>query len=180
MEISIVVAADLKGGIGYKNRMPWNIKSELEWFRALTTSGKSNAVIMGSNTWNHCLSREVLKKRLNIVLSKNLLHCDEWPFDLIYSKSFDEALKICEDMKISNVWIIGGEQIYRQALESLVIKRIYLSRVRRLYTQCDVFFPSFDMNKFKLLVPHEQNLEIKIPQDYSSCWSLEVYENLLS
>jgi dihydrofolate reductase len=74
MLYSIILACTLDGGIGYENNIPWDIKSEMELFKQITTAGtnnyKKNAVIMGRRTWES-LSYKPLKNRINIVIGNS-------------------------------------------------------------------------------------------------------------
>ena len=54
MAFDVVVAHDLKQGIGINNSLPWHCKADMAHFKALTTDSKSNkenTVIMGRKTW---------------------------------------------------------------------------------------------------------------------------------
>ena len=49
---NIIVAFDIKRGIGIDNTLPWHIPDDLKQFQKLTRGNGKNAVIMGKNTWN--------------------------------------------------------------------------------------------------------------------------------
>ena len=120
--ISIIVATDEKGGIGKDNKLMWNIPADLKRFKEITTKNQikinnniNNIVIMGSKTYES-IGRE-LPNRANIVLSsKN--KCSYNVEDILdYNERFPEE----------ELFIIGGEQIYKQFLR--YTDKIYLTKV---------------------------------------------------
>ena len=120
--ISIVVATDSTGGIGKDNKLMWNIPADLKRFKEITTKNQiginnniKNTVIMGRKTYES-IGRE-LPNRANIVLSlKN--KCSYNVEDILdYNERFPEE----------ELFIIGGEQIYKQFLR--YTDKIYLTKV---------------------------------------------------
>ncbi len=74
--VNIVVAATADGGIGKDGKLPWELPTDMAFFRTTTTkvsdSRKQNAVIMGRKTWASIPARfRPLKGRLNVVLSSS-------------------------------------------------------------------------------------------------------------
>ena len=73
-DINIIVATSTNYGIGYDNKMCWNIPEELNKFKEITTEvidkTKKNCIIMGKNTW-YSLPKKPLINRINII--KNLM-----------------------------------------------------------------------------------------------------------
>ena len=135
-----IIAAILKSnnGIGKGNKLPWkSIKEDMSFFYKTTVGNKNNAVIMGRKTWEslpvHC---RPLKNRFNIVLSKNTSG------DLT-AGSLNLALKKCYQYKsINDVFVIGGQQVYQEAIQHLDCKNIYLTRFSLDQEPgCDTFFP---------------------------------------
>lgn len=170
MNISIVVAVDQANGIGVRNQLPpWCIKEELRWFKAVTTSGTTNAVIMGRNTWQGCLKSKTLLGRMNVVISsfeEEVL----WPFDLWVFPSLDTALIKCEELGITHVWIIGGKQLYETSLNATaLVDYIYLTRIHKVFPECDTFFPKIDVSVFE----RRRDLEEETPQTQD--FTVEVY-----
>ena len=53
--LSIIVAHELKRGIGILNNLPWNLPADIKYFKKVTTHVTSllqkNVVVMGRNTW---------------------------------------------------------------------------------------------------------------------------------
>ena len=118
MLTSIIMAVSENGVIGIGNKLPWNIPYDLKWFKMNTFGG---TVIMGRKTWNS-LPGNTLKGRLNIVLSRSDYADDE----NIFCKNFKEALA---STKGQRKYIIGGADIYNQALLLKVVDQLIITRV---------------------------------------------------
>ena len=129
-KINLILACTFSGGIGYKNRLPWKMTSELKKFKEITTSVKnrshSNAVIMGRKTWE---SLECpLNNRVNIVItSKKQKQEDD---NVLFMDSICSALVYCDITEdIESVFCIGGASIYDVVLTNYLykIESIYMS-----------------------------------------------------
>ncbi|MFT5170465.1 MAG: dihydrofolate reductase/thymidylate synthase, partial [Candidatus Marinamargulisbacteria bacterium] len=123
MKIGIVVAADLNNGIGKQGKIPWRLSEDLKHFKYITTQtqfkDRQNAVIMGRLTWDSLpKSFRPLPDRLNIILTRNeALHLPE---GVLKASSLETALEGLQTAslatKIDQVFIIGGGEIYKEAL----------------------------------------------------------------
>ncbi len=73
--VNLIVAATARGGIGKDGRLPWELPTDMAFFRTTTlatsgAAGKQNAVVMGRKTWASIPAKfRPLKGRLNVVLS---------------------------------------------------------------------------------------------------------------
>lgn len=141
-------------GIGHKNTLPFVCPEEMKHFRETTCKTedpqKKNLVIMGKNTWIS-LNKKPLPKRINVVLSKDSSVGDE--MDGIMTRHFtsltDVLYEYQNDNTIENIFVIGGETLYKEAIQKPNCKRIILSMIDcDPPPECDTFFP-------------------KIPDDYS-------------
>jgi dihydrofolate reductase/thymidylate synthase len=151
-EFEIVVAADDKLGIGRAGVLPWpKLSGDLRFVRQLTTSTqdplKTNAVIMGYNTWKS-LDTKPLPNRINIVVTRQ--HQDEFlafSHNVLSAQSLEEALDFCTNLisgdEVERVFVLGGGQIYALALQEPLFsrcRRIWFTHVTGDY-DCDTFFP---------------------------------------
>lgn len=137
---SIIAAIDKNNGIGKKNGLPWYFKKDLKHFSEITTGDGHNAVIMGANTWRSLPEKyRPLPQRLNVVLSFEPL--TDLPADVLNYQSLDQALKICEEKNIKDVFIIGGGQIFAAAVNHPACAKLYLTEVAGNF-DCDIFFPT--------------------------------------
>jgi dihydrofolate reductase len=108
--LNLILARAANGVIGRDNRMPWHLPEDLAHFKR-TTLGCP--VVMGRKTWDSLPPRfRPLPGRANIVLSRDTT----WQADGAQrAASLDEALALCAGQP--DVWVIGGAQIYAQALD---------------------------------------------------------------
>ena len=153
--VSIIVAIAQNGTIGDKNSLLWHIKEDMRFFRT-TTSG--HPVIMGRKTFES-LGSKPLPKRTNIVITR----ADREFEGALTAHSLEEAIRMAgEDEEI---FIMGGAQIYREAL--LVADRMYITRVERDY-EGDTSFPEIDFSQWKLVdvVRHERGEEYESPFEF--------------
>ncbi|PCG19218.1 dihydrofolate reductase [Brachyspira sp. G79] len=145
MIVSLIAAVDLKNGIGLNGIMPWgHIKEDMQFFRTTTTG---YPVVMGRVTFES-LECKPLPKRKNIVISSSLNN--EFKYDnLFYDTSFENALSKLLLEKYNQIFIIGGESIYKKALD--YADRIYLTHINKDYN-CDRFFPEIDKSLFNSII----------------------------
>lgn len=132
-KVSIIAAMDSARGIGRGNRLMWHISEDLKHFKELT-SGK--AVIMGRKTFESI--GRALPNRVNIVITKNK---DFKAPGCVVVNSIEEALIFGEMKKNGEIFIIGGGEIYKQAMP--FAHRLYLTIVEGDFG-ADTFFPSYE------------------------------------
>ena len=153
--VSIIVAIAQNGTIGDKNALLWHIKEDMRFFRT-TTSG--HPVIMGRKTFES-LGSKPLPKRTNIVITRA-----EREFEgALTAHSLQEAIRMAGGDE--EIFIMGGAQIYREALP--VVDRMYITHVGRDY-EGDTVFPEIDYSKWKLVdvVRHERGEEYEYPFEF--------------
>ena len=130
-----IVAADNKWGIGYQNKLLVSIPSDMKFFRQ-TTTGK--VVVMGRKTLESFPNGLPLKNRVNIVLTKNRNYDVK---DAVIVHSEKELLEELKKYNSDDIFVIGGESIYRMMLPYLDL--IYVTKIDRTF-QADTFFPDLD------------------------------------
>jgi dihydrofolate reductase len=133
MLISLIAAMDQEWGIGKGGQVPWHLGADLQRFKRLTLG---HPVIMGRKTFASI--GRALPGRTNIVITRQ--RSLEAP-DCQVVSSLDRALKLAEQGGACEAFVIGGGEIYAQALPRA--GRLYLTRLDTL-AGCDVFFPAFD------------------------------------
>jgi dihydrofolate reductase len=136
----LIVATDVHHGIAKDNQIPWTLKKDLTFFKETTSlapSPKKNVIIMGRKT-HEAMGQRVLPNRINIVLTTNTNY--QVP-GIIPCTSLKEAITYCHNLSnLHHVYIIGGQQVYQEALQSLPIEYIYKTIVHA-DASCDRFFP---------------------------------------
>jgi dihydrofolate reductase len=155
MLFNLIVATCLENGIGYKGKLPWHVKADLQNFSKLT-KGLGNAVIMGSNTLNS-IPNKYLPGRDNLVLSTTQkFHTIMSDGHIIKSfNTIDAVIDFCKLMDYEEVWIIGGESIYKQFLNKNIINKCYITIIHK-YFDCDTFFPLLDKSVWKKVEHKEE------------------------
>ena len=119
MQVNLIwaQARDAQGRpvIGKDGRMPWHLPEDLAHFKR-TTLG--HPVIMGRKTWDSLPPKfRPLPGRVNLVISSQAATRDILSQNRAQpTQNLREALSICEQMGSPEVWVIGGAQIYAQAL----------------------------------------------------------------
>ncbi len=150
MKISIIVAVAKNEVIGKANgEMPWHIKEEFQHFKK-TTFG--HPVIMGRKTFETL--GKPLKGRQNIIVSRNVSYSISFSNVLIFN-SLDNAIEYCREKSEKQIFIIGGGDIYRQAIsfaDEMIISRM------KFEAEGEVKFPEFNKNIWKVVSTedHEQ------------------------
>ncbi len=136
-KISLIVAADLKNGIGKDNKLLCHIPSDLKRFRKITSG---HTVIMGRNTFLS-LPGGALKNRRNIVITD--VPEDDFR-DCKIVNSVEEAMKHCDPDREN--FVIGGASVYRQFLP--YASRLYLTRILHTF-DADTFFPVISQDEWR-------------------------------
>ena len=170
LQFSIIAACNADGGIGRNNTIPWKIKADLKYFSDVTrstltptptsstmTNKHNNIVIMGRKTWES-LGKKLLPGRINMVISSQLQEghigggsSSNGNGSVFFSTSLQRALqtiKLVWDNNIhQEVFVIGGEQLYKAAIALPECTKVYLTQVhsriadKAYMQQCDTFFP---------------------------------------
>ena len=130
-----ILSADRNWGIGNGNKLLVSIPSDMKFFRQ-TTTGK--VVVMGRKTLESFPNGQPLKNRTNIVLTSNPDYKVKYAV-IVHSK--EELLKTLEQYDSENIYIIGGESIYRMMLP--YCDTVFVTKIDRAF-QADTFFPNLD------------------------------------
>lgn len=182
---SCIGAMDVVQGIGKNGGIPWNLSNEFDIHFTKRSSevkdkNKQNAIVMGRLTYFSNKVRPLIN-RLNIVLSKTLTPAD-LPENVLLFKSLRDAIAAlsCEPLftSIENIFVIGGYGAYREAVESPLCNRLYLTEIQGLFG-ADAFFPNFDENRFKeICVP---GISLGEEEQHGIKYEMKIYssENLL-
>lgn len=133
-KLSAIVAMSENRVIGHNNQLPWHLPADLKHFKTLTSG---HTIIMGRKT--HEAIGRPLPQRTNIVITTNPNYNAN---GCIVVHSLEEALSHHAHAADTEIFIIGGEQIYRQALQH--VQRLYLTIVHQDISG-DAFFPALDM-----------------------------------
>lgn len=133
--MNLIVAADEKWAIGYKNSLLVRIPEDQKMFRQMTTGG---AVIMGRKTLESFPGKRPLPNRLNVVITHDTGYKVS---DAVVVHSIEEALAAVKEYEDDKIFVIGGETIYRQMLD--MCSTAYVTKIDYTY-EADAYFPNLD------------------------------------
>ncbi|CAF98259.1 unnamed protein product [Tetraodon nigroviridis] len=154
--VRLIAAKCNGGGIGKDNRMPWSLPSEFRFFLSTITRvsrpGKMNMIIWGKQCWiSHPESTFPLPNVLHTVLSTTLFAVPDHAH--FVCETLDAAVRLASEPPLADlieiVWIVGGVQVYKEAMEHPWCDLIYLTDIMAEF-ECDVFFPEFDRQLFQV------------------------------
>ena len=121
--------------IGKDNKLPWHFPADLKNFKQLTMN---QTLIMGRKTFDSI--GRALPGRQSIVLTRkgNVRNEGEENEALWFADSIEEALRHARENDTERVFIIGGEEVFRQTLD--LIDGVYLTVIGKEY-EGDAFYP---------------------------------------
>jgi len=165
--ISHVVAMSNNNVIGVNNKLPWQLKDDLEHFKKYTT-GK--IIIMGRKTFES-IGRP-LPNRQNFVISSNLKEIDGISIFKNLEKAIIAAKKYNKNLNSSQeIAIIGGGYLFRDSIN--YFNKLVLTRVD-CEIDGDVYYPKIELKNWEL-ESSESFLKSEVNQ-YN--FSVEVYKKL--
>lgn len=133
--MNLIAAVDQNWAIGNKNQLLVKIPADQKFFRE-TTTGK--VVVMGRKTLESFPNGMPLKNRTNIVLTRDKNYKVKDAIVLHSLKALREELK---KYPSEDIYVIGGETIYRQLLDDCDVAHI--TKIDFAY-DADAYFPNLD------------------------------------
>ena len=133
--MNLVVAVDNNWAIGYQNKLLVKIPADQRFFRNETIH---KAVIMGRKTLESFPGGRPLADRLNVVITSD---SDYKVMDAAVVNSIEKALEVVKDYNTEDIYIIGGESIYRQMLR--LCDTAHVTKIDYNYN-ADAYFPNLD------------------------------------
>ena len=141
MIISLIAALAKNRVIGKNNDLPWRLPDDMKYFMETT---KGHCVIMGRKNYDSLPHKfRPLSNRTNIVVTRQK---NFEAAGCIVVHSMKDALKVAQQQKETEVFVMGGAEIYTQALD--VANRLYLTEIDA-EVDGDTFFPALNYNLYK-------------------------------
>src|SRR5690349_399237 len=140
MRISFIVAKAENNVIGIGNKLPWHLKDDLQNFKRITMG---HHILMGRKTFDSI--GKPLPGRMSLVISSEARANSD---SVLWFNSIFRAIKQAERNGETELFIIGGEQIFKYALS--LADRIYLTEVKA-EVKGDVFFPQLHLKNWKVV-----------------------------
>ena len=133
--MNLIVAVDKNWAIGLKGDLLVSIPQDMKFFRE-TTKGK--VVAMGRKTLESFPNGLPLKNRVNVVLTSDKNYNGR---GAVLVHSIEDMVKELQKYNEEDIFVIGGETIYRQLLP--YCKKAYITKIDHAY-HADTFFPNLD------------------------------------
>lgn len=133
--MNMIVAVDSNWAIGHKGKLLVSIPEDMQFFRRETT-GK--VVVMGRKTLESFPNGLPLKNRVNVVITKDKEYNIK---DAIICHSIEGALEVLKQYNDEDIYVIGGESVYRQFLPYCSVAHV--TKINYSY-DADTYFPNLD------------------------------------
>lgn len=156
MKIKIIVAMDRANGIGKNNDLMWHLPSDMRFFKETTLN---QIVVMGRKNFDSIPEKfRPLPNRENAILTRQANFIAE--NCLVFNSMREMILHYKNDRTSRIVYIIGGGQIYKEALDLDIVDEMLITHVNHNF-DADTFFPEIDSNKWKSEIVLEKELDDK-------------------
>jgi dihydrofolate reductase len=144
VRVAMIAGVAENGVIGAGGKIPWRIPSDMAFFKR-TTMGKP--IVMGRKQYESV--RRPLPGRTNLVVSRRPGFQPDGVIvinDL--DAAIDHAIAIAEADRAEQAMVIGGGEMYAQAIERA--DRLYISHIA-LRPTGEVVFPAIDPARWRLV-----------------------------
>ena len=138
MKIILIVAKARNQVIGKDNQLIWKLSADLKRFKNLTTG---HTILMGRKTYDSL--GKPLPNRTHIIITRNSEF--QAPEGHYAFTSLEEAIIFCNKIGVEKLFIIGGGQIYKEALP--ICDQLEITEVDAA-PEGDTFFPEIDLNQW--------------------------------
>ncbi len=133
--MNIIASADNNWAIGKNNELLIRIPQDMKRFRQMTTG---NVVVMGRKTLESFPNQAPLKERVNIVLTSNPNYEVK---GAVIVHSLDELQEELQKYNSEDIYVIGGDSIYRQMLD--LCDTAYITKIDYAY-EADAHLPNLE------------------------------------
>jgi len=154
--ITIIAAIATNNALGKDNDLIWHLPADLKRFKKVTTG---HHILMGRNTFESI--GKPLPNRTTIIITRNKNYFKD---GCLVANSIEEAIKLVEND--ANIFIIGGAQIYKEAIEKDLVDQLDITQVHQEF-EADVFFPQIDLSVWKQVSRENFTADDKNKYNYS-------------
>ena len=154
--ITIIAAIADNNALGKDNDLIWHLPADLKRFKKVTSG---HHILMGRNTFESI--GKPLPNRTTVIITRN----ENYKADgCIMVDSIEKAIKVAEPDE--HIFIIGGAQIYKQAMESNLVDQLDITQVHHSF-DADVYFPEIDAQIWKEISREDFSADKKNKYNYS-------------
>ncbi len=142
-KISIIVAMGANREIGKDNDLMWHLPVDMRFFKEKTLG---HPVIMGRKNYESIPEKyRPFKDRLNIVVSSQN---DYSAPGCVLFQDLTAATEYAKLQDLDEVFIIGGGQIYAEAIRLNLANTMYITHIDGVFPDAHTFFPKFEMESW--------------------------------
>ncbi|WGH74170.1 dihydrofolate reductase [Tenacibaculum tangerinum] len=153
--ITLIAAIAKNNALGKDNDLIWHLPADLKRFKKITTG---HSILMGRTTFESI--GKPLPNRTSIIITRN----NNYFIDgCLIANSIEQAIALAEG---KDAFIIGGAQIYKQALEQDLVDRLDITLLHHEF-EADAFFPEIDKKIWKEVAREDFKADEKNKYDYS-------------
>lgn len=145
--IKMIVCSDINGGIGYKNKLLFNIKEDLQFFKDKTIGHK---IVMGYNTWMSLPNKPLPNREHYILTTRDNIKESE---NVHVIRGVEEIIELG---KHDDIFIIGGGRLYNEMICKGLVDEVYLTLVATPVEQVDT---NIDLFKMSRLLPYREYIK---------------------
>jgi dihydrofolate reductase len=140
-KVIVIAAITTNHAIGKNNYLVVKIKADMTQFKSKTIGNGNNVVIMGRKNLDS-MQGKLLPNRKNIIITRDKALTVQGAY---VAHSLEEALTLAKSLSPDEIYIIGGGEIYKQALaSSIMIDELDITHINKHIGDADVFFPYID------------------------------------
>jgi dihydrofolate reductase len=154
--ITIIAAIAKNNALGKDNDLIWRLPADLKRFKKVTSG---HHILMGRNTFESI--GKPLPNRTSVIITRNNTYFKE---GCLIANSIEEAIELAKEEE--HVFIIGGAQIYQQAIERDLVDQLDITLVHQEF-EADVFFPDIDEKIWKEVSREDFKADEKNKYDFS-------------
>jgi dihydrofolate reductase len=160
MDISIIVAVAKNNAIGKNNDLLWHLPADMKFFKEKTTG---HCVLTGRKNYESIPEKfRPLPNRTNIVVTRS---ADYNAPGAHVVASVDEGIALAKSLNETELFIIGGGQIYMEAMIRNLASTLYITHVDEIF-EADTFFPSINPQKWHKTMSINCTKDEKNPYNY--------------
>ncbi|KAF9658886.1 MULTISPECIES: dihydrofolate reductase [Tenacibaculum] len=153
--ITLIAAIAKNNALGKDNDLIWHLPADLKRFKKVTTG---HPILMGRNTFESI--GKPLPNRTSIIITRNNNYFVD---GCLMANSIEQAIELTEG---KDAFIIGGAQIYKDALEQNLVDRLDITLIHHEF-EADAFFPEINMEIWKEVAREDFKADEKNKYDYS-------------
>ncbi len=143
MKVATIVAMGRNNEIGKDNQLMWHLTEDMRFFKTTTSR---HYVIMGRKNFESIPAKyRPLPDRVNVIVTHN----ENFMYEECYTcNSLQQALDLARDNGEDKVFIIGGGQIYKLAMDADLVDEQYITHVDASFDSADTFYPQFQSDNW--------------------------------